>query len=440
MRLLFAFVLVLSVIPGEGRAQAPGVIDTGVEEQWRTARATTTRPALIIGLTGYEQWWRAEENSLYFGEFYVTFPLLVTNIEKNTRTYLNELILEGLPYAVTSHGAISIYSQARGLPEGITAGSLFLRLEGGNFPPGAAWDLNLTVNVDVPGYGIFPIHQSFSLNAPDWYLTIGRQIGALTPGEDNTVSFPAELRGLGDGVFDLRHGTWRARPTGLQWPVDIAVIESLGTFEISSDGTISSGDIPFWIGIYVRTGVADFWTVGRSVLEVGPKREIRFSSQNGDGHRFGASGSQRNRNDFPISQDALLFLPDPPPEPPREPPAVILRFTINSQTYTRNNVVYTTPTAPFLHPHHNHAMIPMRLTAEALGFCVYWDVETQTALIICDNVEVASIYYSMVSEWGSPHKTDDRFFVPSAFASDVLGAYVVWNEYTQVLYVILPLT
>jgi|GEM_PF-1105801 len=278
----------------------------------QTTSARTTSPAIVVGYQAREMWWKGADGRNIFREATITFPLMVTNIEEETQfrtgTALpfDGMTIEGLPWAVSTSAALVVNEPRYGLPDGVLEGSLNISLLGGAVLPGEAWDLCLTVYVDVPDYGLYPVRNCLTLESPGWVLDIGGQIGTLEAGAAGTVQFPVRLSDLGDGFYSLDSGTWLNTTRGITWQDYILIDGGEGVLHISSDGTReAASEIPFWKGITARTADAVYMAVGRSVLEFS-HAPAAPTERTGGLNVHGGSGRNSNRLVFPNSADRLL--------------------------------------------------------------------------------------------------------------------------------------
>ncbi|MCL2422149.1 MAG: stalk domain-containing protein [Defluviitaleaceae bacterium] len=113
-----------------------------------------------------------------------------------------------------------------------------------------------------------------------------------------------------------------------------------------------------------------------------------------------------------------------------------LRLDIKDATYSVNGTFYQFEQAPFIDPHYNRVMVPLRFVAESLGADVRWIEEIRTIEIVRDDVRLLLQVDSPLSDgMGFPMIIDGRTFVPVTYVAAVLGADVTWDEDAQAVYI-----
>ncbi|MCL2839703.1 MAG: copper amine oxidase N-terminal domain-containing protein [Defluviitaleaceae bacterium] len=107
----------------------------------------------------------------------------------------------------------------------------------------------------------------------------------------------------------------------------------------------------------------------------------------------------------------------------------LLVFNLNSTTYLYRGEEQESPVAMFDDVEVNQYMLPLRIVAEALGFEVEWDGQTQSVTMTrSDEVIVVTVGVQVIGEMrpdviNIPTMVDGRVFIPASFASFNMGAY-----------------
>jgi|GEM_PF-4190695 len=123
----------------------------------------------------------------------------------------------------------------------------------------------------------------------------------------------------------------------------------------------------------------------------------------------------------------IEYEPYTPYEPEPEPVA-LLRLTIGSYTYVKNEILRQSDAAPFIDPAYGRTMVPLRIIAEALGKEVAWNPYTRTVTIFTDTSQLSlTIGEPLPGGMGVPVIVNDRTFVPLRYVSEMLGAVVEWD-------------
>jgi len=130
--------------------------------------------------------------------------------------------------------------------------------------------------------------------------------------------------------------------------------------------------------------------------------------------------------------------PQPPEEPtePEEPTAVILEFTVGSNTFTVNGETVEMDVAPFVK--NGRVMVPIRFLAEALGYTVDYDFsdptnKTVTVHAVEDIVLIIGSNKALVGTEeveldAVPELVNGRTMVPVRFVAETLGFEVQWAD------------
>jgi len=133
--------------------------------------------------------------------------------------------------------------------------------------------------------------------------------------------------------------------------------------------------------------------------------------------------------------------PQPPEEPtepeePEEPTAVVLEFTVGSNTFTVNDETVEMDVAPFVKD--GRVMVPIRFLAEALGYTVDYDFSDPTNKIVTVHAvedivltigsNKALVGTQEVELDAAPEIVNGRTMVPVRFVAETLGFDVQWAD------------
>jgi hypothetical protein len=131
--------------------------------------------------------------------------------------------------------------------------------------------------------------------------------------------------------------------------------------------------------------------------------------------------------------------PSPTPEPTSSPSPTathVMRFQVNSITFTERGVTKTLDAAPFIDPVHGRTMVPLRAAAEGLGATIDWNNATQTITLVRNGTTaVLTIGIDLPDGMGTAELVSGRTFVPVRYVSEILGAEVRWESATRAVYI-----
>lgn len=109
--------------------------------------------------------------------------------------------------------------------------------------------------------------------------------------------------------------------------------------------------------------------------------------------------------------------------------ATVLRFEMNSTTFTSNGVPRQVDVAPYIDAAYDRAMLPLRAIAEELGTTVNWIDGARTVILERGGISISlSVDMPLPDGMGMPQIVDDRTMVPIRYIAETLGASVAWNE------------
>ena len=114
-----------------------------------------------------------------------------------------------------------------------------------------------------------------------------------------------------------------------------------------------------------------------------------------------------------------------------------ITMTVGSAAFTVNGASQTSDAAAFIAE--GRTMVPLRLTADALGAEVNFDGATQTVQVSLANTQNAltmQIGRPLPNDMGTPMIRDGRTFVPLRFVADNLGVNVEWDGATQTITIV----
>lgn len=106
-------------------------------------------------------------------------------------------------------------------------------------------------------------------------------------------------------------------------------------------------------------------------------------------------------------------------------PRQTLRFTIDSTTFTSNNIPHTLEAAPFITA--DRTMVPLRVISEALGATDIQLSGDTISLTINGETITMTVNEPLPNNMGTPVIVSGRTFVPLAYIVDVLGAQARWD-------------
>jgi len=130
--------------------------------------------------------------------------------------------------------------------------------------------------------------------------------------------------------------------------------------------------------------------------------------------------------------------PQPPEEPvePEKPTAVVLEFTVGSNTFTVNDETVEMDVAPFVK--NGRVMVPIRFLAEALGYTVDYDFSDPTNktitvhavedIVLTIGSNKALVGTEEVELDAVPELVNGRTMVPVRFVAETLGFEVQWAD------------
>ena len=130
--------------------------------------------------------------------------------------------------------------------------------------------------------------------------------------------------------------------------------------------------------------------------------------------------------------------PDEPTEPeePVEPTAVVLEFTVGSNTFTVNDETVEMDVAPFVKD--GRVMVPIRFLAETLGYTVDYDFSDPTNktvtvhavedIVLTIGSNKALVGTEEVELDAVPELVNGRTMVPVRFVAETLGFEVQWVD------------
>jgi len=114
-----------------------------------------------------------------------------------------------------------------------------------------------------------------------------------------------------------------------------------------------------------------------------------------------------------------------------------LCFTIGSYMYVYNGEVYELDAAIFLDPVTYRMMVPLRITAEAMGAIVEWDSVRQLPVIVSGQLRLPVIAnMSLPDETGTPVIVNGVTFVPLPHLTKLLSAKAIFDSTAQTVSVV----
>jgi len=106
----------------------------------------------------------------------------------------------------------------------------------------------------------------------------------------------------------------------------------------------------------------------------------------------------------------------------------ILRFEMDSTTFTRNGVPHQTDVAPFVDAAYDRAMLPLRVIAEELGIAVNWMDGNRMVILERGGISISlQIDSPLPDGMGMPQIVNDRAMVPVRYIAETLGVPVSWD-------------
>jgi len=117
----------------------------------------------------------------------------------------------------------------------------------------------------------------------------------------------------------------------------------------------------------------------------------------------------------------------------------ILRFEIDTTTFTSDGEPRQMDVAPFIDTAYNRAMLPLRTIAEELGMRVNWTDSTRTIVIERGGATVLlSVDTPLPDGMGMPRIVNDRTMVPIRYIAETLEVPVEWDEVNNVSIITVP--
>ncbi|MCL2387555.1 MAG: copper amine oxidase N-terminal domain-containing protein [Defluviitaleaceae bacterium] len=128
--------------------------------------------------------------------------------------------------------------------------------------------------------------------------------------------------------------------------------------------------------------------------------------------------------DYPVNQLIALFVPT---------------FTLNQWTLTLSPDGGSPIPLPFVNPTTGENMLSLRVITYALGGSIEWVAETNTAIVINNNVSTSiSMHSQLPGGFGMPIIVENRSFLPESFLSVLFNVNFNWSVTTGNLYVQVP--
>jgi len=120
---------------------------------------------------------------------------------------------------------------------------------------------------------------------------------------------------------------------------------------------------------------------------------------------------------------------------------VVLRFVMNSTTFTHDGVPRRADVAPFFDTANNRAMLPLRTIAEELDMTISWIESTQTVTLEKDGFSVSIIIDTpLPGGMGMPIIVNDHTMVPIRYIADAMNITVQWDEENNASIITVPST
>jgi len=231
--------------------------------------------------------------------------------------------------------------------------------------------------------------------------------------------------------------------------VDPAELTVKGTEDVVFTATLTDAegnDVPFSIGDEQLVATLTVETLS-ATAPVGKNSKVTFTLPASAMEELGG-GTFEGAVSLPNYEKATFKLtitdlpekekPQPPEEPtePEEPTAVVLEFTVGSNTFTVNNKTVEMDVAPFVK--NGRVMVPIRFLAEALGYTVDYDFSDPTNktitvhavedIVLTIGSNKALVGTEEVELDAVPELVNGRTMVPVRFVAETLGFEVQWAD------------
>jgi len=269
-------------------------------------------------------------------------------------------------------------------------------------------------------------------------ITVGAD--ALKVGED--MELVLKVEGYEDLALPLKVNTGALK-------VDPAELTVKGTEDVVFTATLTDAegnDVPFSIGDEQLVATLTVETLS-ATAPVGKNSKVTFTLPASAMEELGG-GTFEGAVSLPNYEKATFKLtitdlpekekPQPPEEPtePEEPTAVVLEFTVGSNTFTVNNKTVEMDVAPFVK--NGRVMVPIRFLAEALGYTVDYDFSDPTNktitvhavedIVLTIGSNKALVGTEEVELDAVPELVNGRTMVPVRFVAETLGFEVQWAD------------
>lgn len=269
-------------------------------------------------------------------------------------------------------------------------------------------------------------------------ITVGAD--ALKVGED--MELVLKVEGYEDLALPLKVNAGALK-------VDPAELSVKGTEDVVFTATLTDADgndVPFSIGDEQLVATLTVETL-IATAPVGKNSKVTFTLPASAMEELGG-GTFEGAVSLPNYEKAAFKLtitdlpkkekPQPPEEPeePVEPTAVVLEFTVGSNTFTVNDKTVEMDVAPFVK--NGRVMVPIRFLAEALGYTVDYDFSDPTNktitvhavedIVLTIGSNKALVGTEEVELDAVPELVNGRTMVPVRFVAETLGLEVQWTD------------
>jgi len=202
-----------------------------------------------------------------------------------------------------------------------------------------------------------------------------------------------------------------------------------GHFSISLEGLPEGASAPEYADVYENEFLLRLTSLSEAAVGT---YSIILTIYNEDNSVMAITGSPLTLALY----DPVDFGPEEPLYPEYIMQPIALRLAADSNVYTINGETRESDVAPFIDDDYNRTMVPLRIIAEALGAYVNWIDETRTVTIERGGVILfLQVDTPLTGDMGLPSIIDNRTFVPASYVAQLLGAYVIWDEYNNVVYI-----